>query len=73
MARSLALPRPPAGLSAALARAAPAALLVIAALTLIVAEFLDFRRIVAVTVVPPGGTMTGGSHHGYALAVIGVA
>jgi len=38
---------------------------------LIAAEWLTFRRIVAVTVVPPGGLTTGGAHHGYALALIG--
>ena len=73
MARSPALPRPSAALSAALARWAPAVLLVAAALALIVAEFLTMREIMAVTAVPPGGTTTGGAHHGYALAVIGVA
>jgi len=38
---------------------------------LIVAEWLTFRRIVAVTVVPAGGLTTGGAHHGYGLALIG--
>jgi hypothetical protein len=43
------------------------------ALALVVAELLTLREIRTVTVVPPGGTVTGGSHHGYALAVIGLA
>ena len=73
MARSLALPRPPAALLAGLARVVPALLLVAAALALIAAEFLTMREIKAVTAVPAGGTTTGGAHHGYALAVIGVA
>jgi hypothetical protein len=69
VARSLSLPRPPA----AVRRYLPLVLLLLAALALIVAEFLVFRVIRAVTVVPAGGTTTGGSHHGYALAVVGVA
>ena len=69
VARSIALPRPPA----AVVRHGPLAGLVLAALLLIVSEFLTLREIVAVTVVPPGGRTTGGAHHGYALAVIGVA
>ncbi len=73
VARSIALPRPPAAVSAAVARHGPLVGLVLAALLLIVSEFLTLREIVAVTVVPPGGRTTGGSHHGYALAVIGVA
>jgi hypothetical protein len=40
---------------------------------LIVAEFLTFAEVRVITAVPPGGTRTGGAHHGYALAVIGVA
>jgi hypothetical protein len=43
------------------------------AVLLIVAEFLTLREIHTVTVVPPGGTVTGGSHHEYALALVGVA
>ena len=43
------------------------------ALLLIVAEFVTVREIRAVTVVPPGGTETGGGLHGYALGIIGVA
>ena len=73
VARSLTLPRPPAAVSAAVVRHGPLAGLVIAALALIVGEFLTMREIVAVTVVPPGGRTTGGAHHGYALAVIGLA
>ena len=47
--------------------------LVAGALLLILAEFLTVREIKAVTVVPPGGTETGGGLHGYALGIIGVA
>ena len=43
------------------------------AVLLIVAEFLVLREIRTVTVVPSGGTTTGGSHHLYALGLIGVA
>jgi hypothetical protein len=43
------------------------------ALLLILAEFLTVREIKAVTVVPPGGTETGGGLHGYALGLIGAA
>jgi hypothetical protein len=71
--RSLALPRPPAGLAGGIARRAPFVLLLLAGVALIVAEFLTLREIVAVTVVPAGGRTTGGAHHGYALAVIGAA
>ena len=49
------------------------AVLVLAAAALIVAEFLTFAEVRVITAVPPGGTRTGGAHHGYALAVIGVA
>ena len=49
------------------------AVLVLAAGGLIVAEFLTFAEVRVITAVPPGGTRTGGAHHGYALAVIGVA
>ena len=73
MARSLALPRPPAALSAAVTRHWPLALLLISALCLIVAEFLTLREIKAVTAVPAGGITKAGAHHGYALAVVGVA
>jgi hypothetical protein len=43
------------------------------ALLLIVAEFVTVREIRAVTVVPPGGTETGGGLHGYALGIVGLA
>jgi hypothetical protein len=55
------------------ARYAPIVPLVAGALLLIVAEFATVREIRAVTVVPPGGTSTGGDLHGYALGLIGVA
>jgi hypothetical protein len=55
------------------ARFAPLAALVAGALLLILAEFLTVREIRAVTVVPPGGTSTGGDLHDYALLVIGLA
>jgi uncharacterized membrane protein len=59
--------------ASAAARYGPAAALVVAALLLIVAEFLTVREIRVLTVVPPEGTATGGSHHGYALAVVALA
>jgi hypothetical protein len=43
------------------------------ALALVVAEFLTLREIHTAAVVPAGGTVTGGSHHHYALALIGLA
>src|SRR3954467_5269183 len=49
------------------------AVLVLAAGALIVAEFVTFAEVRVITAVPPGATRTGGAHHGYALAVIGVA
>jgi hypothetical protein len=55
------------------ARYAPLVPLVAGALLLILAEFLTVREIKAVTVVPPGGTETGGGLHGFALGIIGVA
>jgi hypothetical protein len=55
------------------ARYAPLVPLVAGALLLILAEFLTVREIRAVTVVPPGGTESGGALHGYALGIIGVA
>jgi hypothetical protein len=73
MARTIALPRPPAAISAALVRFGPLVVLALAGIALVVAEFLTFREIVAVTVVPEGGRTTGGAHHGYALALIGLA
>lgn len=72
MARSITLPRPPAAVSDAAARYAPVAVLLIAAIALVVAELETFREIKAATVVPRGGTTTGGSHHGYALALLGL-
>jgi hypothetical protein len=72
VARSLTLPRPPAALTRAVAHFAPVVLLLLAAVALVVAEFMTFREIKAVTVVPQGGTTTGGSHHGYALALLGL-
>jgi hypothetical protein len=47
--------------------------LLAAAAGLIAAEFMTFAEVRVITAVPPGGTRTGGAHHGYALAVIGVA
>jgi hypothetical protein len=47
--------------------------LLAAAAGLIGAEFMVFAEVRVITAVPPGGTRTGGAHHGYALAVIGVA
>jgi hypothetical protein len=43
------------------------------ALALVVAELLTLREIRTAAVVPAGGTVTGGSHHHYALALIGLA
>ena len=54
-------------------RYAPLVAVLAGALLLIVAEFLTVREIRAVTVVPPGGTETGGGLHGYALGIIGLA
>ena len=72
MARQITLPRPPEAVSAAAARYGPLVVLLLAGVALIVAEFLTYREIVAVTVVPEGGRTTGGSHHGYALALLGL-
>ena len=47
--------------------------LVAGALLLIAGEFITAREIRALTVVPPGGTETGGALHGYALGIIGLA
>jgi len=55
------------------ARYAPLVPLVAGALLLILGEFLTVREIRAVTVVPPGGTTSGGSLHGYALGIVGLA
>jgi hypothetical protein len=73
VARTLSLPRPPAALVAAVARYWPLAAVVAGAVALIAAEFLVLREIRAVTAVPAGGITRGGAHHGYALAVVGVA
>ena len=73
MARSIAIPRPPAAVTAALARAAPWLLLLAAVAALVAAELSTLREIKAVTVVPTGGRTSAGSHHGYALAVIAAA
>jgi hypothetical protein len=83
VARLPTLPRPPEALQRAPGRVAralarvlrrfgPVVVLLVAAVALVVAEFLTFREIKAVTVVPAGGTTTGGAHHGYALALLGV-
>jgi hypothetical protein len=72
MARPNALPRPPEAVSAAVARYGPLVVLALAGVGLIVSEFLTYREIVAVTVVPEGGRTTGGAHHGYALGLIGL-
>ena len=47
--------------------------LVAGAVLLIVAEFLPLYEIRTITVVPDGGRTSSGSHHGYALLVIGLA
>jgi hypothetical protein len=73
VARSLAVPRPPAAVSAALVRFGPLALLAAAVVALVAAELATLREIKAVTAVPPGGRTSGGSHHGYALVVIAAA
>jgi len=72
MARSIAMPRPPEAVTAAVARYGPLVVLALAGIALIVAEFLTLREIVAVTVVPEGGRTTGGAHHGYAMGLIGL-
>jgi hypothetical protein len=73
VARSIALPRPSPAVSAAVARFAPIVLLGVAVVLLVAAELSTLREIKAVTVVPEGGLTSGGSHHGYALAVISAA
>jgi hypothetical protein len=55
------------------ARYGPLVLLWLAGAGLILSEFLTYREIVAVTVVPEGGITKGGAHHGYALALLGAA
>jgi hypothetical protein len=73
VARSFALPRPSGALSSAALRWLPLVAIGAGAVLLIVAEFLVLREVKAVTAVPRGGTVTGGSHHHYALGVIGLA
>jgi hypothetical protein len=73
VARSLTLPRPPAAVTAAAVRYGPLVLLAAAVVALVAAELSTLREIKAVTAVPEGGRTSGGSHHGYALAVIAVA
>jgi len=53
-------------------RYGPLVLLWLAGAGLILSEFLTYREIVAVTVVPEGGITKGGSHHGYALGLLGL-
>src|SRR5687768_7896102 len=55
------------------ARFGPLVPLWLAGAGLILSEFLTYREIVAVTVVPQGGITKGGSHHGYALGLLGLA
>jgi len=43
------------------------------AAALIVAEFLPLYEIRVITAVPNGGEQSAGSHHGYALLVVGLA
>ena len=47
--------------------------LVAGALLLIVAEFLPLYEIQTITAVPDGGRTSTGSHHGYALLIVGLA
>jgi hypothetical protein len=56
-----------------LVRYGPLVALWLAGAGLILSEFLTYREIVAVTVVPEGGITKGGAHHGYALALLGLA
>jgi hypothetical protein len=86
MARRVSLPRPPEAVKAVAARLrgvgarlrpplvryGPLVLLWLAGAGLILSEFLTYREIVAVTVVPEGGITKGGSHHGYALGLLGL-
>jgi hypothetical protein len=55
------------------ARYAALAPLVAGAVLLIVGEFRTAREIRTLTVVPSGGTDSGGALHGYALGIIGAA
>jgi hypothetical protein len=86
MARPVRLPHPPEAVKAVAARLraagarlrppvvrfGPLVLLWLAGAGLILSEFLTYREIVAVTVVPEGGITKGGSHHGYALGLLGL-
>ena len=56
-----------------MARYAALAPLEAGALLLIAGEFMTAREIRTLTVVPAGGTETGGALHGFALGIIGVA
>ena len=47
--------------------------IVAGAVLLIVAEFLPLYEIRTITAVPEGGRTSTGSHHGYALLIIGLA
>ena len=47
--------------------------LVAGAVLLIVAEFVPLYEIRAITAVPEGGRTSTGTHHGYALLVVGIA
>jgi hypothetical protein len=55
-----------------LVRFGPLVLLWLAGAGLILSEFLTYREIIAVTVVPEGGITKGGAHHGYALGLLGL-
>jgi hypothetical protein len=60
-------------IASAAPRYGPALAVVVGALLLFVGELMTVREIRVVTVVPPGGTASGGAHHGYALGVVGLA
>ena len=47
--------------------------IVVGAALLIVAEFLPLYEIQTITAVPDGGRTSSGSHHGYALLIVGLA
>ena len=47
--------------------------IVVGALLLIAAEFLPLYEIRTITAVPEGGRTSTGSHHGYALLIVGLA
>jgi hypothetical protein len=73
VARSRAAPRPRPAVSAAVGRALPLLPIVAGAALLIAAEGLTLREVRALDVVPPGGRVTAGAHHGYALGLLGLA